>query len=292
MWLAAWIGAALAGTPIAVVISDDIAAYEEPVDSFLADVDGQTTVYRLHGREAEATAVSARLVADPPQVVFAVGAKAAWTARRALPQVPIVYAAVRDPARYGIAGTMVTGVTMTVPPETTLSQFVAFFPDAKQIGVVAGPALGADAEADLVRAAGDVGVTLEILRVAAARDVRGALHGARDIDALWLLPEVDLLTATAFRTLLEEARRRQLPLMVDTPTLVRAGATFAVVPDPVGVGQQAAGMVQVILDGAYPSDIEPEAPLGRKVALNRRALEQAGLVFDPLLADFVDILVQ
>ncbi len=291
MWLAAWIGTALAATPIAVVISDDIAAYEEPVASFLADVDGQTTVYRLHGREAEAAAVSARLASDPPQIVFAVGAKAAWTARRALPQVPVVYAAVRDPARYGIVGPMVTGVTMAVPPETTLSQFVAFFPDAKRIGVVGGPALGAEAEADLVRAAGDVGVTLAILRVEGGRDVRGALHAARDIDALWLLPEVELLTPNVFRTLLEDSRRRQLPLMVDTPTLVRAGATFAVVPDPVGVGQQAAGMVQVILDGAYPSDIDREAPLGRKVALNRRAMEQAGLVFDPLLADFVDILV-
>lgn len=292
MWLAAWTCAALAGTPIAVVISDDIPAYEEPVDAFLAEKDGLATVYRLHGREAESALVSARLTADPPQVVFAVGAKAAWTARRALPQVPIVYAAVRDPARYGVAGPMVTGVTMAVPPETTLSQFVAFFPDAKRIGVVAGPALGADAEATLVAAAGDVGVTLEILRVADGGEVRGELHRARDIDALWLLPEVDLLTANVFRTIQEEARRRQLPVMVDTPTLVRAGATFAVVPDPVSVGRQAAGMVQVILDGAYPSDIEPEAPVGRKVALNRRALEQAGLVFDPLLADFVDILIQ
>ena len=287
MW---WCAVAWAGQ-VTVVVSDDVPAYEQPVQAFLDALGQDAEVLRLHGRESELPAVSARLAADPPDAVFAVGAKAGWVVQRATPTVPLVLAGVREPERYGLVGPMVTGVTLSVPPETTLSQFHAFFPDVATVGVVAPAGLSAAREAELVAASEAVGVGVSVLRVDGTRALRGVLHRARDIEAVWWVPSADLLTSTAWRTVLDETRRRQLPLLVDTTTLVRAGGTFAVAPDPVAVGQQAAALTQRILAGDLAADLPMEAPGGRLVALHRTALAQAGWTIDPLLADFVDVLV-
>jgi putative tryptophan/tyrosine transport system substrate-binding protein len=283
--------AAAAAPPVAVVVSDDVPAYAQPAEAALAALADRASAWRIRGRELDGNAVGARLAADPPEVVLAFGAKAAWIARRYLPDTPLVYAGVRDPARYGVVGSRVTGVQMGVAPETFLSQFVSFFPDAGTIGVLLGPGTSAERERALTRAAEEVGVKLVPQRVAAAREVRGALHRAPALDALWMIPDTTLLSPNTWRSVLEETQRRRIPLLVDTTVLVRAGGAFAVVPDPDAVAAAAVAQVERLLAGELPSDVEVATAEGRLVAVNVRALEQVGADFDPLLRDFVDVLV-
>lgn len=291
-----WSAPSFAGrSRIAVVVSDELEAYRAPTEAFLAEIGQTPLVFNLHGRKAEADQVVATLKKEDPAVVFCVGAKAAWAVKNALPSTPMVYATVLDPNRYGIAGTQVTGVTMDVEPVTFLSQFVGFFPDVRKIGVIRGPDTPPERLVAMADAASELGLeSLVVREVDASRQVRGAFLALadQDVDALWVPPDRTVLTSSGYRTLTEEARRRQLPLLVDTANMVEAGGLFTVVPDPKGVGRQAAELVRKLADGAAPSVLPPEDPTALQVVLNLRTLEAAQLPFDRLLLDFVDVVVE
>ena len=284
--------AATAGR-LAIVQSDDLAPYMVPVSAYLEEMDQPAIVLNLHGRQSEANGMVTRLRRERPDVVFCLGAKAAWAVKRGLPDTPMVYASIIDPGRYGIAGGQVTGIRMTVSPQTYLSQFVGFFPDVKRIGVLRGPLADDDRMAAIVAAAESVDVELFVRKVESPKRVRKAFEGlAGEVDAVWLQPDREMLKAEAFRFMADEARRRGLPLMVETENMVRAGAMFAVVPDLDGVGRQAARMSKLVVDGAAPAVIPEEEAQRVLVVLNQRTLKLTEIPFDELLLDFVDVRVE
>lgn len=292
LWL--WALPASAGNRVGVVVSDDLEVYRAPTEALLSQRPEQPRVYQLHGRAQDAAAVTKELAAWSPHVVVCVGAKAAYAVKAAMPSTPVVYVAVRDPARYGIAGPQITGITMTVDPLTFVSQFVGFFPDVDTIGVIRGPQTS-DERAAALRAAGDeLDKDVVIESVTGPREVRRALTALVDAgaEALWVPPDRAVLTTGTYRMLAEEARRRHLPLLVDTAPMVEAGGTFTMVPDPVGAARQAGALVDQILLGAAPAVLPPQTPEDLLVVLNTRTLAAAGLEVDPLLLDFVDVRIE
>jgi len=288
--LALFVAPAAFASRVVVVQSDDLDPYTEPAGFFVDAIGEPVTLLNLHGRKSEQQAIAKRLLVEDPDVVFALGAKAAWTARQALPTTPIVYASVLDPARYGIDDEAATGISATVPPALYLSQLVGFFPDVKKIGVLQGPLATEDRVEEMDRAASFLGLELVVREADSPRGARKAFNQmAPDVDALWLQPDREMLTADLFRVLTEESRRQRLPLLVETDNMVRAGALFAVVPDPEALGLQAVAIVQRILAG---EDVEGEAPADALVVLNVGTAKSAQIPFDPLLLDFVDVVVE
>ncbi|MCB9685218.1 MAG: ABC transporter substrate-binding protein [Alphaproteobacteria bacterium] len=293
--LSSWFAPADAGmVQVAVVVSDELDAYREPTEAFLAALGQQARVYNLHGRASEASQVANQLKASDPDVVFCVGAKAAYTVKRLMPSTPLVYATLLDPERYGIVGNQVTGVTMDVEPVTFLSQFTGFFPDVQQIGVIRGEGTSDERIAAMSAAAEELGRELVVVEVDSPRGVRRAFAdlAQQGVDALWLPPDRHILTTSGYRTLSEEARRRHLPVLVDTRSMVEAGGLFTMVPDPVGVGEQAVALVHQILDGASPAVLPAEDPQRLLVVLNLRTLRESELEVDRLLLDFVDVTIE
>jgi putative ABC transport system substrate-binding protein len=284
---------AWAGPRVAVVQSDDLDPYTEPVPSFLEELGEPAMVLNIHGRAVEARAVAKKLKREQPDVVFALGSKAAYTVRHQLPDTPMVYAVVINPDRYGIPGERAVGIEATVSPSRYLSQFVGFFPEVRTIGVLRGPLTTDDRMAELQGVARTLDLTLLVEEIGTPRRVRRAFNEmAPNIDALWLQPDREMMTAESFRLLTEEARRRRLPLLVETDNMVRAGALFAVVPDPDGLGRQAARTARQLLDGASPRTLHDEFPSEVLVVLNMRTVERAEIPFDALLLDFVDVVVE
>lgn len=291
-------GLALAGPQTIVVESDDLAAYTTPTPAFvevMGPVLGAETipVYNLHGDEREAMNLVARLRADPPETAFCTGAKACWTLREHLPEIKLVHSVVLSPGRYGLDGYNVSGIAMVVDPTTTVSQFLGFFPDRKRIGVFRGPNIvNATLEA-LRRGANAVNAELVVERVSNPRGLREALHAMRGkVDAVWLQADRDVLDPRSWRTLIEETRRLGLPVIVETEAMVRAGATFAMVHDPVAVGQQAADQILSILGGQVPKDLGVPYPKVARTVLSTASTDAARLEVDPLLLDFVDVRVE
>lgn len=288
-----WSSVAFAGPRVAVLQSDDLDAYTDPVPAFMEALGEPALIVNLHGRRADAAAAVTRLRRDDVDAIFALGAKAAWTAAQELPNTPVVYASVLEPRRYGVQGGQVTGIDATVEPGLYLSQFNGFFPDILNIGVIRGPNSDPARQQAMQDAADAVGVTLTVVQATTPREVRRSLGTlAPEIQALWLQPDREMLDASTFRYLTEESRRRALPLLVETENMVSAGALFAVVPDADGVGEQAAALVMRILGGAAPAVLPVESPQRTQVVLSTRAARLAEIDVDPLLLDFVDVVVE
>jgi len=284
---------ALAGPRVVVIQSDTLDAYTEPVPAFIDTLDEPVQVVNLNGRRAEADATMERLRRDPPDAVFALGAKAAWSVAQNLPDTPLVYASVLEPTRYGLSGNQVTGVSATVEPGLFLSQFTGFFPEVGRIGIIRGPSGDSERHQAMVDAADAVGVSLVTVEVTSPREARKALASlSEQVDGLWLQPDRETLDASTFRYFTEESRRRGLPLLVETQNMVAAGALFAVIPDADGVGAQAAEMIRRILAGAAPAILPVESPDKTQVVLSLRAARLAEVDVDPLLLDFVDVVVE
>lgn len=286
------LASALASTDVAVLLSDDLPAYHAPVQTFGDALGRPYHVYDLRGDETRAMTVTERMKRDPPPLIFALGAKAAWVAARQLPDVPLVYAMVQSPDRYGIEGAHVTGIAMNLPMDTVISQIEVILPDVRSIGLLTSPGQAATLVPAAQEAAEKAGIQVTPEVVGDARELRHALTRLRSkVDALWLAPDPDLLTPPNFRLIRDAAVRARQPLLTGSETLVRAGALMCVTPDSIEVGIEAAHLATALLsdEGEVPVPVQPEHP---RVVLNLDTLEALGLKLDPVQRDFVDAVVQ
>ncbi|MEN9786512.1 MAG: hypothetical protein RLZZ299_1776 [Pseudomonadota bacterium] len=283
-----------ARSDVVILKSDSLDAYQAPIERFRSALGRPTTVYDLMGKRERADALARQLAADPPPLVFALGAKAAYVAAHKLPNVPLVHAMVINPARYGVGGTQVTGVSTDVAADTALSQFKLFAPKVERLGVLLAASNTGPGTQGALDSARLLGYELNVQRVTNPRDLRAAWDRiASEVDALWLIPDPVVLNPEGYRYLHGETRRRKLPILATTEALVHAGAFMCVAPNRENVGQQAADLAIRILDGGELPGIIPLAePSEVRVVLNRATLETLGLEVDMALLDFVDEIVE
>lgn len=287
----ALLATALARPDVAVVISDELAPYNAPVPAFVEAIGVPVQTIGLNGRESEAETEIDGLRRSDPRVVFALGAKAAYAVRHQMPDTPLVYAQVLEPARYGIPGPQTTGIRARVPDGTYLSQVQVFFPAVASVGVIRGKLDPAEARG-LRNAARELGLTLEIREVGSPKEFRREFHALVDeVDAIWLTPERGILSKDTFRMAVQEMQRVQKPLLSDTQNMVSAGAAFAVTPSAAGVGRQAADLTKQILEGASPGTIEVQDPEDLATSLNVRTLEAGPVPYESLMLDFAEFIV-
>lgn len=278
---------------VVVVVSDDLTPYTAPVQPFLDALGEPAEVFNLRGRESDAQALSKRLAARPPEVVFALGAKAAWIIKKNHPKVPLVHAAIIAPGRFDIEGKNTAGIAMVAAPELALSQFSGFFSTVKRVGVLRGPSIP-DARIQAMEAtAKELGIELLVERVRNPADVRRALHQlGPKVDALWLQMDRAVVDRPTYRFIVEETQRTRRMLVVESENMVRAGGLFATVPDPSGIGRQAAAIVRQVLDDGRRLRGEIEDPEELDVVLNLLVVRAINAPFDPLLLDFVDVKIE
>lgn len=274
---------------VVALASEELPAYQQPIPAFEEALGLPVEVIQLDGDKKRALRVASRLSQERPDLIFALGAKAAWTAVNHVPGVPVVHVAVLDPDRYGIQGAFVTGVGMELPAELVISQFQLFAPQVQRLGLIVSQGnAGPDIEA-AIEAARRAGYEVVVRRVRASNDVRkGFSRLRRQVDGLWLLPDPVVVTPDNFRTLRDEALRSRLPLLVYSEHLVRAGAFMTVAPDWEAVGRQAADLAGRILAGTTAAEVRPVQPDTPRVVLNGDTSDALGLDIDEVLLDFVD----
>jgi putative ABC transport system substrate-binding protein len=282
-----------ARSAVVVLKSDDLPEYEAPIASFNQQLGRPIQVFDLHGDRSTAERVVRGLASDPPPLILALGARAAWIARQELPGVPLVYALVFDPERYGITGAQVTGVQMEVAPDIVLGQFQLFAPRVRRIGLLISTDNSDEDIKIAIETAKRAGMEVVARRVASEDDVRRAFANVRrSVDAIWLLPDPAVVTPTNFHYIIGETRRSRMPVLVWSRPLVEAGALLCVAPDYAQVGVQAGDLALQILNGATPGTLSPPSPEGFRVVLNRDTLEALGLKVDESALDFVDEVVR
>jgi len=284
---------AAARSAIVVLKSEDLSAYSEPIESFRNSVDASVQVFDLRGDEGVANRVARELGRDPPPLIVALGAKAAYTATQKLSEVPLIYAMVDQPLRYGIEGPLVTGVQMDLDPALVVSEFKLFVPDVKRVGILLSVDNLSPAIDTAIVMAEQAGFEVQVERIIGSRELRPAFGRLRpQIDAIWLLPDSQVITPSAFHYLRAEASRSRIPMLAYSPDLVRAGALMCVGPSHDRIGEQLAEMSRQILAGIPPAEVPVQRPDQPRVVLNRDAQEALGLKLDPVLLNFVDEVVR
>lgn len=223
-------------------------------------------------------------LAGRPDLVVAVGAKAAELARKAGER-PLVYAMVLDPRALGLpapgdpARPAVSGVTMDVGAERQFEAFRRLAPAVRTIGVLHDPALSGPAVRAAAAAARAQGWKLRAVPV---RDEGEVLAQARlllpQVDALWAMADATVLTAANARALILLSLRAGKPVFAVSDGFVRSGALAALSADPEAVGRRAGEIALSLLDApagrAFAAEPPPRVSLSVNVATARNlALE-------------------
>ena len=284
---------AYARDSVAILISDSLPEYQDTAQGFVDSYPGSVQTFHLEGNKNKAIKITKDLQEDPPPIIFAIGAKAAYIAKEELPFVPMLYAMVHEPYKYGITGDNVMGISSQTSAEVTLAQFRLFVPKAKTIAIFVGKDASLELVSNATQVAQNMGFEILVIRVQSSRDLRKSLSKlSKQADAIWLLPDSSVVTPENFHYISSIATRSKIPILANSALLASAGALLSVTPDRTGVGQQAADLITTMLEeeNFYNDSIFlPEVP---RIVFNERVQRTIGLEVDPFALGFVDELIK
>ena len=228
------------------------------------------------GREAAARF----LKTHPVDLLVAIGGKALSFADR-FRSVPLVYTMVPDPGSRLVLHDRAVGVPFSVPPKRWVEVTAKCLPRARRIGVVASPG-GASEFVHEARAL----ARLEGMRVVeagarSAREVRARLEELRgQIDVLWMLPDLTVLTPQTAEAMLRFSMEERVPVVTFAEKYLRRGAMIALVPDYRRMGEEAASLAAEVLSG-LATDAAPSRVARRtKVRVNVAVAKKLGTLLD------------
>jgi putative ABC transport system substrate-binding protein len=279
---------------VAVVKSSEVAAWRPAIEALRRVATGHTlTEFDLRNDRTTAEAVLSGLRAKPATIVVALGPLAAQLVRTGLPDSPLVFAMVQEPAKLGLTvAPAVTGVTFAIPVKNQLAAFRMVNPKGVRVGVIYKEDNSGHQVEDAQKAAGLLHLLLVTRAVASEREipqaVRALLSGDT-IDALWVPPDPVLLGDETRRFLMSEMLKAGRPVYGSSSALVAEGALVSNGPDLASIGEQAGELVNRLAAGDH-SRIDllvPRAELviNRKIATRLKievpadALKAANKVF-------------
>jgi putative ABC transport system substrate-binding protein len=242
------------GTPVILFKSGPLAPYEKAATSFVAAYREEVTTVALE--DGDPDALQRRIEAARPEVIVAIGLKAALFARDRLPRIPLVFSVVPNYERFDLRGASIGGVSVDVPPDRDLAALRGAVPGLKRVGLLYGRSTGAALARRARAAAQAAGLALIEAPVSSLPELQKAARDLADrTDALWIPADPTVATPEAFRFLLDLSLARRKPLLAFSESLVRSGALLAVSPDYDWLGARTAEIVRRIRNGERAGDI-------------------------------------
>ena len=259
---------------VVVVKSTALASYSAVVAGFGAEVRAEVSEVLLEdGTPTSAARAFQRVAAQKPALVLAIGPLAANTARRTLvKEVPVLFAMVPYYEKYGLEAPNVTGIALTSDFRPEFDALKALSAQVKRVGVLHDPRFSSGL-VDAARAAAEpLGLTLVSLETDGQK-VEKVLSGAKDkVDALLMVADKTVGNATVVQELIAFCAGSRLPLVALTPSQVREGATLALAPSPITLGQQAGRLAnRIIHEKVDPGALAVAQPEGLELSVNLSA---------------------
>ncbi len=268
---------------IAILKSSDLSYYEQAVLGFRAGLPSTMKVreYNLRGQLEQGRDIARSLRASPPDLVLAVGLKAAMATKLEIFDTPVVFCMVLNPETYGLSASNMTGIAVRIPAESQLSALRSMLPDRTRIGVL----YDEDQNGAFVRESRHVakrhGVELITVPISKQEEIPDALRALLPkIDVFWLIQDQLVVSEAAIPFFLDSTLAAKVPLFTFSSTLVQQGAIGALVVDPWAVGQQAARASLPRLNERGPVGAHLEPPDHPQLALNLNAAEYLGVTLN------------
>jgi len=168
-----------------------------------------------------------------------------------------------------------TGMGSLPPVEQAFRLARELKPDLKRVGLVWNPNEANSVAATALgrKICGALGITLVEANAESATAAGEAAASilSRGIDALWVSPDVTVVTA--IDVLLSAARRAGVPVFTSLPGYAARGSLFDLGADYVSIGRSQGELAADVLDGRDPASIPVENVVPLQLHVNRRALD-------------------
>jgi putative ABC transport system substrate-binding protein len=259
---------------VALLKSSEVPAWRPAIEALRRAAGAHTfTEYDLRGDRAAADNVLAGF-RGRPVVLVAFGNLAAQAARAALPDAPLVFAMVQDPARLGLAPAPgVTGVAYGIPVKNQIAAFRSVNPRGVRIGVLFHPDNAGRQVEEAEKAASLLRVAIVAKPVATVGEIPAALRSLLSgdaVDAVWMPADPILISDETRRFILTETAKAGKPVYAFSASVVAEGALVSNGPDFASVGQQAGELVNRLAAGDK-AKIEIQVPRAELVVNGRVA---------------------
>lgn len=204
-------------------------------------------------------------------VIVAISTPSAQAALNATKQIPIVYTAVTDPKIAGLSGKNITGTTDMSPLEEQLNLLKNLLPKAKKVGFLYNPS-----EQNSVSLLKQFTILakerqLQVIEkgVNTVNDMNLALNSLLgQVDVLYI--PTDNLVTSSESLLIQQANRKNVPVIASVESSVKKGALATVSIDYEKLGYQTGERILEILKGKSPNQIQVEGLRETTLVINER----------------------
>ncbi|MCU7923322.1 MAG: hypothetical protein KZQ88_11585 [Candidatus Thiodiazotropha sp. (ex Dulcina madagascariensis)] len=208
---------------------------------------------------------------ENPQMILALGAKAAWITRE-VSGIPVIFAMVSGPEKYKLDD--MAGVTFDIPSETYLKQAKQVMPYLQKVGIIHSD----DKHIEEVRhSAKKMELVVLAEKISSLKEIQAATDKLLpEVDALWMLSDPVIMSSprAVKELIILRALRMGVPVIGFNKWLVKnGGALFCLYSDYDDIGRQTGRLVHKInRNSSHSHVIEPPEKL--KVFMNAHVLER------------------
>ncbi len=211
-------------------------------------------------------------------VIVAISTPSAQAALNATKQIPIVYTAVTDPKIAGLSGKNITGTTDMSPLEEQLNLLKNLLPKAKKVGFLYNPS-----EQNSVSLLKQFTILakerqLQVIEkgVNTVNDMNLALNSLLgQVDVLYI--PTDNLVTSSESLLIQQANRKNVPVIASVESSVKKGALATVSINYEKLGYQTGERILEILKGKSPNQIQVEGLRETTLVINERIAKKYGI---------------
>lgn len=274
---------------VVVLESGSAAPYKEAIEGFRTALPDGVEVYqeKISGPPTETVE---RVHAHRPDLVVAVGSKAAAWAIVNTRSVPVVFLMVLNPVASGLVasleqpGERVTGAALDIPLSAqfeVLRQVLR----AKRVAVLSDPGQSGSLIDEARRVAGRHGIELTAIPVNDPKDLDAALERVRGFDALWAIADRTVLARKGAERILLYTLENRIPFMGLSEQYVRAGALLGLSSSYHENGRQGAEIAARLLSGESSSRVPVVLPEEIRIHYNERTARRLGIDLPPEALD-------
>lgn len=264
--------------------------------------------YNAEGDMSTANAIAKEVTSSDYDLVITISTASLQTVananRFATPPRKHVFGVTSDPYGAGVGISRenhlehppyMTGLGSLPPIEEAFELLTQMRPDVKRVGLVWNPTEANSVAATNIGRAVCQKLGIELVEANAENATSAGEAAAsvlsRGIDALWVSPDVTVVTAVD--VILGSAKRARVPVFTSLPGHADKGSLFDLGADYPGIGYAQGQIAADVLDGKDPATIPVENLMPVKLQVNRLALDgiQARWTIPQAILDRADLVI-
>lgn len=270
------------GMVVGVLFSSTAPPYQQASEGFRTHLQEQNVPLLFHTRVVTQDTpedIKVMLSGKKPDIVLALGARAAEFAQSTIDDIPVVFCMVFGADRYHSSNS--TGVSLDIPARARLQRLKGILPKVKRVGFVTSPR-STDAGASLRDACSSLGLTPVHQEVQTQRRFTQALEAmAGKVDVFMMVPDPSIYLSATVDHLLRTGLDSGFPVVGLSSAYTKAGALLSFDCSYADLGRQAGVLALRIDAGESPGSIEPQTPEHIVVSLNLSVARRLGTDISP-----------